>query len=496
MLDAFTSDYATTNGTAVAGQHYAETRGTLEFAAGEMMKSVTVPVFDNGIEEPDKRFQVLLSNPSDGRALGTGTATVTLCDTTGKRPHTFGGIHVGADGTVTLQVSGGVAKRFQPFFDIHVLEVSDNLRGWTPLTWLVRTNTATNVLTYLDPDIAQSSSRFYRVQAALAIAPWPPPTGPYPVGRVDRLLADPTRRNRYAISTNGSFMLSIWYPAVRPAGAVPATFEDDALARDPNNWVGWVDRVLLFRSYSVVDAPFVPGLSRCPVVLFSTGLNNYRKDAVDRFELLASHGFVVMAVDHYDTWFTVFPDGTYPPGTAGRDLSTVGFRNRVQDFLFLLDQMTRWNDEDRLLAGKLDVTNVGAMGFSWGGGVVAELCRLDARCRAAALFEGTFQEAGQVAASGLSKPTLEMNASAGMGSGTLFGKAKQDAIVFQISNTSHASFSGTYFWPDASTIVQGREAARTMNDWALWFFKKYLRGSSEPMPAVAEYPRIINFKQK
>lgn len=56
------------------------------------------------------------------------------------------------------------------------------------------------------------------------------------------------------------------------------------------------------------------------------------------------------------------------------------------------------------------------------------------------LFEGTFQEAGQVVASGLPKPTLEMNASSGLGTGTLFSKAKQEAMVFQISSTEHFNF--------------------------------------------------------
>lgn len=509
FLDPFTVDYATTGGRgSVAGTDYAETKGTLVFGAGEMVQSITVPILHQDVAKLDRLFRVVLSNPTGGVPLGAAdnvTAAVTICDTREMLPHRFDSVQVSTPGMVSLRLGGGfidglgVVNRFQPFFDIYPIEVSENLLDWTPLTWVVRTNATTDQVTFEDPGAQGIHSRFYRTPAANLITPWPPPTGPFAVGRVDRVLTDPTRRNRYAISTNGSFMLSVWYPALRPVGAVPAAFEDDVLARDLSCWAGWVDRVPHMKSYSVLEAPFEPGLSRCPVIFFSTGLNNYRKDAVDRFELLASHGFVVMAVDHYDTYYTVFPDGTAPIGAVGRQLSAAGFQDRVRDFLFLLDEMSGWNKDDPLLAGRLDITNVGVMGFSWGGGVAAELCRVDARCRAVVLFDGTFQEAGQVNASGLSKPSLEMIASAGYGSAILFGKAEQDAIAFSISNTVHGSFSGSYWcsgWSGLPDIVQGREAARTMNDWALWFFKKHLMGSTDPMPSPADYPRAVNLKQK
>ena len=42
----------------------------------------------------------------------------------------------------------------------------------------------------------------------------------------------------------------------------------------------------------------------------------------------------------------------------------------------------------------------------------------------------------------------------------------------------------------------GREAARTITAYSFWFLNKYLKGSTDPMPAIANYPRIIAFKQK
>ncbi len=88
---------------------------------------------------------------------------------------------------------------------------------WQPLTSLQRTNSATNELTFVDLAAATSSAQFYRVLTNHFIAAWSKPLGPYPVGRIDRLVTDPTRRNRHGVSPNGSFAISVWYPAAPAA---------------------------------------------------------------------------------------------------------------------------------------------------------------------------------------------------------------------------------------------------------------------------------------
>lgn len=45
-------------------------------------------------------------------------------------------------------------------------------------------------------------------------------------------------------------------------------------------------------------------------------------------------------------------------------------------------------------------------------------------------------------------------------------------------------------------IAGGREVHRTINAYILWLLNKYLKGSSDPMPSLAHYPRILGFKQK
>ncbi len=72
-----TVDYATRDGTAVAGEDYTFTRGTLRFAAGELEKTVSVPLLDDAIDEGEETFTLKLTNPQ-GAAIGDGEATGTI----------------------------------------------------------------------------------------------------------------------------------------------------------------------------------------------------------------------------------------------------------------------------------------------------------------------------------------------------------------------------------------------------------------------------------
>lgn len=98
----------------------------------------------------------------------------------------------------------------------------------------------------------------------------------------------------------------------------------------------------------------------------------------------------------------------------------------------------------------------------------------------------------------LLKPTLTMNhyQTGDINSDmTVFNSSASPAYWFQISNTEHGSFGGWY-WCLNRDMASGRQASRTMNVFALWFLNTHLKGSTDPMPALKDYPRVINFKQK
>ncbi|MCP5521738.1 MAG: hypothetical protein H7A46_09335 [Verrucomicrobiales bacterium] len=67
--------------TATAGEDYETTSLTVEFADGEEVQTFSVPLLNDGTEEPDEQFGLLLLSPSEGSEVGTpGFTTITLKD--------------------------------------------------------------------------------------------------------------------------------------------------------------------------------------------------------------------------------------------------------------------------------------------------------------------------------------------------------------------------------------------------------------------------------
>jgi hypothetical protein len=71
-------DYATADGTAIAGSDYTATSGTLTFNPGQTSKPVPVTITDNALAEDDETFTLNLLNATGGIAIAepTGTATI------------------------------------------------------------------------------------------------------------------------------------------------------------------------------------------------------------------------------------------------------------------------------------------------------------------------------------------------------------------------------------------------------------------------------------
>ncbi|MBN1922810.1 MAG: right-handed parallel beta-helix repeat-containing protein, partial [Anaerolineae bacterium] len=82
---AVTVKYVTSPGTAQSGSDYTHTSGTLSFAAGETLKTITVQIVGDTISEANESFTVALNTPSSGTTIARGTATGTILDDGGSR---------------------------------------------------------------------------------------------------------------------------------------------------------------------------------------------------------------------------------------------------------------------------------------------------------------------------------------------------------------------------------------------------------------------------
>jgi uncharacterized delta-60 repeat protein len=76
-------NFATADGTAVAGTDYFATNGTIVFTNGETVKTFSVPVVDTTMVQPDKTVLLQLSNPTNGILIAPYAATLTIHDTSG-----------------------------------------------------------------------------------------------------------------------------------------------------------------------------------------------------------------------------------------------------------------------------------------------------------------------------------------------------------------------------------------------------------------------------
>ncbi|MBL1211091.1 Calx-beta domain-containing protein, partial [Geminocystis sp. GBBB08] len=75
-----TVQYATANGTAIAGSDYTATSGTLTFSPGQISKTITIPILNDSVNEFDENFNLTLSNPSNAN-LSNSSVTITVTDT-------------------------------------------------------------------------------------------------------------------------------------------------------------------------------------------------------------------------------------------------------------------------------------------------------------------------------------------------------------------------------------------------------------------------------
>jgi hypothetical protein len=76
------AEYATADGSAIAGEDYTTASGTVSFAPGEVAATVEVPVADDAIDEPTQNFGLTLTNATNA-TIGDGSAIASILDDDG-----------------------------------------------------------------------------------------------------------------------------------------------------------------------------------------------------------------------------------------------------------------------------------------------------------------------------------------------------------------------------------------------------------------------------
>jgi dienelactone hydrolase len=417
-------------------------------------------------------------------------------------PHHFDGITVLPDHTITLSLqgsvsnmfnlSGTISNQFMQMFDLYPVEASTNLVDWTPLCSPLRANNDLNPLIFQDTNAAGLNQRFYRTWTNHLLTAFPKPSGPFTVGTVDRVMIDPARTNlyRYSPATN-AFMVTLWYPAEPTSvGVLPGAMWDRIFAADVSaySYMGFDTRWSLIApklvGHRFVAAPLATGSGQFPVIVHSHGLMGSRKMESQAAEELASHGYVVIAMDHTDCWATEFTDGRYLAGNHSGDVT-----GRLADMQFLLDEVTRLNNGDPQFTGRLDVNRIGVYGISYGG-MVVETARSDSRVKCAALWDAMNV---QLNSAGLQKPLLIALGQSNLfysQDAWLFSKATNNAVFLQITGADHLTGCDIAWTPETPW---GRSPALAFDACLVWFFDTYLKGGTPLFPI---HPAIYNVQIK
>jgi dienelactone hydrolase len=330
----------------------------------------------------------------------------------------------------------------------------------------------------------------------LPVVTLPDPTGPYSVGIVDRELVDERRGRR--------LMVSVWYPAEAGGAPAPLTHSPDEVMTALGNLTGLpapvFQHVRYFRVHASEGVPALSESTPYPVLVFSHGMVGLRLQNSSMLQELASWGYVVVALDHTDAAaVTVFPDGEarfydlerfgIPPGVEP-DVPLMNeyvFPVWVADQRFVYDTLEQWQANDPLLAGKLDLTRIGSFGHSFGGATALEVCRIDARCRAAVNMDGGLY--GDTVKLPATRPLLLMTSTDSKQYAEtledwsdLITNATDAAYWLELPNSSHLSFTITQLLSPllAPPNFEPRGGLHTIDKYLRLFFDNHLRGMETP----------------
>jgi predicted dienelactone hydrolase len=414
-----------------------------------------------------------------------------------------------------------------------------------PLYILTAAIAAANLPTLFRADSASQPPRGWKAAASFlmlglvavstalpALLPVPriaKPSGPFQVGTQTFVLTDAGRRELYSGRDEPrKFMIQVWYPAAPRPGDVHAPWMENANIFAPAiaDYINlphyFLDHLALSKSPAFLNAPLATATEAYLVILFSHGWNGFAAQNTAQMVELASHGYVVAAMQHtYGAVVTVFPDGEIAPNNPNAlpdlmpepgytDAARLLVNQWAGDLSYALDFLTAQNSDSSspFHAALPQVARVGVYGHSTGGGAAIQFCGTDSRC-VAGLTEDAFMTpvSQAVIDNGVSQPFFLMFSQAwtddiGSKNNLLFDSfyshLPAPAPVVTILGTRHYDFSDLpLLSPLAPQLglkgpINGKLVVKILNDYLVAYFDQELKGIPSPIPfgPSADYPDL------
>jgi dienelactone hydrolase len=325
----------------------------------------------------------------------------------------------------------------------------------------------------------------------------PRPSGRHPIGTVTRVWTRTISPQDSSEPARRKLTVQFWYPAQAASGR-----------RSPyraKRGQGLKSHLGLVRTHSFVKAPMISGVEKCAVVLFSPGWKGHLTQNSIQFEMLASHGFTVVSVEHPPA--ERLPADFDPSLQENLDEYPREARLRAEDMSYVLDRLEEINaaDPEDRFTDRFDMSQVGMFGYSFGGAVAVETCWLDERVKAGINMDGMLF--GEAADAGISKPFFFMSCDGPLPSEEELqcgdarkrlhmqmldldirrirrSLARYGGYYLTVRGSAHSNYSDRPLYSPLKRLtdagpVNPKTAFEIINHYVLAFFDQYLRGNRQ-----------------
>ena len=235
-----------------------------------------------------------------------------------------------------------------------------------------------------------------------------------------------------------------------------------------------LDHTADIMSNSYLEAPISNALDDYPVIILSHGWRGFRDIHTDYAEELASLGYIVVGIDHtYGSVATVFSDediaylnkGALPDRETTPDF--LDYANQLvstyaADVITTLNYLEEINDSNNpsRFSGKLDLTNIGLLGHSTGGGGDVTAALNDDRIDAVMGLDAWVEPIAETEINkGLTIPSLFLRSGqweVGFNNTNLYNLVENttdSSMLYQIDGTTHFDFAMVYMYSPLIKLI-------------------------------------------
>lgn len=351
----------------------------------------------------------------------------------------------------------------------------------------------------------------------------PSPTGDYLIGTTSYMIEDDIRDELYTkdLSDHRKINIQMWYPASKVDGYQRYPWLEGGIkvSRGLSKDIGLpffvLDHTAKTMSNSYDNAPISDTLDTYPLIIISHGWRGFKNLHTDFAEELASNGYIVISIDHtYGSVATVFDDEV-----AYLNADALPDRDETPDFLDYANQLvyTYANDitttidylevlnenDNSQFKGKIDLSTIGLLGHSTGGGADVAASLNDIRIDAMIGLDAWVEPIKETEIDkGLSIPSMFIRSQTwetGTNSETLnqlIDQSGYPSLLYQIEGTTHYDFTMVYMYSPLTKYIGFRGDIDSMylntilKSMISEFFDQTLRDDPKDSIEIDDWPEV------